>query len=149
MRHLFYLACILAVGCTSTPIVQEPEPATGEIASPAQPEDSGRVVVGQPPAPEVEISVEEPRDEAVVSDPAVAELLRQAELALQQGDATRSVSLGERAMLIDRYDPQVYLLLARTHRRLGNLALSRQYAGRGLAYTRPGSLIYLQLDALR
>ncbi len=72
-----------------------------------------------------------------------------AEQGMGAGEYNRSVALAERAMLIDRYDPEVYLLLARAHRSLGNLALSRQYAARGLAYTEPGSLIYANLQALR
>lgn len=137
---------LVIVGCATAPqpVFEETAPVasepTHEVFYPGEPEH-----VPEPPR----VVVQEPRQVESNQNPALDALIDQALQYLSEREYARAVSTAERAMSIDRYDPRVYLMLAQAHRYSGNLALSRQYAERGLAFTQPGSTIYHSLEDLR
>lgn len=148
MKGVTYLSlgfAVLLAGCaTSPPSASIPEPSSPQVVSPvlvpAEPE-----YIPEPPR----VVVQEPRVVESNQNPALDQLIDLALRYLSERDYPRAITTTERAMSIDRYDPRVYLLLAQSHRLSGNLALSRQYAERGLAISQVGSSIYLSLEALR
>ena len=145
------LVCLVS-GCASSPqqqntavsavppVQEAPAQAPEPSLYPAEPE----LVPEQP-----RVVVQEPRVVENNQNPALDSLVDQALAFLSARDYPRAINTAERAMSIDRYDPRVYLLLAQAHRLSGNLALSRQYAERGLAISQADSDTARALERLR
>jgi len=112
----------------------------GPVLEPIDPE-----YIPEPPR----VAVQEPRVVESNQNPALDALVDQALRFLSEREYARAVSTAERAMSIDRYDPRVYLLLAQAHKFSGNLALSRQYAERGLAVSQPDTDTSRALENLK
>ena len=144
------VSATLLGACVSAPPVQNSsvEPvfdpvangAESEVLIPVEPE-----VIPEPPR----VVVQEPRVVEPNRNPALDSLVDQSLSFIANGDYGRAITTAERAMSIDRYDPRVYLLLAQAHRQTGNLALSRQYAERGLAVSQADSDTSRALERLR
>ena len=132
--------------CVSTPPPNMPSRESEGAAAQSVP--VGSDVSAAPPAAPV-IQSAEPRSDLIETNPALEQLLDQAVASMARAEYDRAVSLAQRAMNVDRYDPRVFLMLARAHRSLGNLAQSREYAERGLAFTEPDTSIYRALRDLR
>ena len=139
---------LTVVGCASTaPVAPQPqesspvavEPAE-EVFYPAEPE-----YAPEPPR----VVVQEPRVVESNQNPALDSLVDQALRFMSERQYARAISTAERGMSIDRYDPRVYLLLAQAHKLSGNLALSRQYAERGLAVSQSGTDTSRALETLK
>lgn len=137
-RWLTILApAILLTGCVSTSQVpvSEPPPSNGPHRAPVEP------AVSQPdePAPAVRPAPKPPvaiRPGSANSDRtarAVAGLLSDGRDLYQQGRYEASISVAERAMRIDRYDPRVYLLLAQNYLARFQLGMAEQLARQGLS----------------
>lgn len=136
------------VGCVSTaPVSTAPQ----ESASEAEERSTEIYYPGEPSvAPEPpRVVVQEPRVVESNQNPALDALVDQSLRFISERQYARAISTAERAMSIDRYDPRVYLLLAQAHKFSGNLALSRQYAERGLAVSQPGTDTSRALQSLR
>lgn len=135
-------------GCASTaPVAPESQAPAAETSSsaqevyyPAEPE-----YVPEPPR----VVVQEPRVVESIQNPALDSLVDQALRFMSERQYSRAISTAERAMSIDRYDPRVYLLLAQAHKFSGNLALSRQYAERGLGVSQPNTDTSRALESLK
>lgn len=148
MKGVTYLSlgfAVLLAGCaTGPPSASIPEPSSPEVVSPvlvpAEPE-----YIPEPPR----VVVQEPRVVESNQNPALDQLIDLALRYLSERDYPRAITTAERAMSIDRYDPRVYLLLAQSHRLSGNLALSRQYAERGLAISQTGTETARALENLK
>lgn len=136
------------VGCASTAPVPAPPQEAGPVAVdpaeevfyPAEPE-----YAPEPPR----VVVQEPRVVESNQNPALDSLVDQALRFMSERQYARAISTAERGMSIDRYDPRVYLLLAQAHKFSGNLALSRQYAERGLAVSQSGTDTSRALETLK
>lgn len=149
-RYIYFISIAVALsgGCVSsgptTPAPQEPQPVVNgsseEVYYPPEP-----VYTEEPPR----VVVQEPREVETNQNPALDSLVDQALRFISERSYARAISTAERAMSIDRYDPRVYLLLAQAHRYSGNLALSRQYAERGLAVSQPNTDTSRALESLR
>lgn len=146
----FLCLTLTVVGCASTaPVASQPrevgsgpvavEPAD-EVFYPAEPE-----YAPEPPR----VVVQEPRVVESNQNPALDSLVDQALRFMSERQYARAISTAERGMSIDRYDPRVYLLLAQAHKFSGNLALSRQYAERGLAVSQSDTDTSRALETLK
>lgn len=142
------LVALFLGGCASTAPVnnapQEPAPIPSEPAAEVYyPDDPDAAPL--PPR----VVVQEPRIVESNQNPALDALVDQSLRFISERQYARAISTAERAMSIDRYDPRVYLLLAQAHKFSGNLALSRQYAERGLAVSQPDTDTSRALESLR
>ena len=139
---------LTVVGCASTaPVAPQSQESgavtvqpTEEIFYPAEP-----AYAPEPPR----VVVQEPRVVESNQNPALDSLVDQALRFMSERQYARAISTAERGMSIDRYDPRVYLLLAQAHKFSGNLALSRQYAERGLAVSQSDTDTSRALEALK
>ncbi len=139
------LALVLG-GCASAPPSGSRAPAGGSVViESATPEPTVPEYV--PEAPRV--VVQEPRVVESNQNPALDSLVDQSLRFISERHYSRAIATAERAMSIDRYDPRVYLLLAQAHKFSGNLALSRQYAERGLAISQPDTETSRALESLK
>ena len=148
-KKVLILICYtsLLVACAST-TPSAPLPSEDSAAAAMPP------TIVFPPEPPIaqeppRVVVQEPRVVESNQNPALDSLVDQALRQLSDRDYGRAISTAERAMSIDRYDPRVYLLLAQAHRFSGNLALSRQYAERGLAVSQPDTDTSRALEGLK
>jgi hypothetical protein len=148
MKGVTYLVLgftVLLAGCASSP-------PSASILAPSSPQVVSTVLepaepgyIPEPPR----VVVKEPRVVESNQNRALDQLVDLAVGYLSERDYPRAVTTAERAMSIDRYDPRVYLLLAQSHRLSGNLALSRQYAARGLAISQAGTATARALESLK
>lgn len=65
---------------------------------------------------------------------ALQELLGEAREQAMVGNWAGAIASAERGLRIDRRQPELYLLLARSYRALGRPDRARQFAGQGLRY---------------
>jgi hypothetical protein len=137
---LVLTGCATAPPSAPEPVVSAPSVVVGPVLEPIDPE-----YIPEPPR----VAVQEPRVVESNQNPALDALVDQALRFLSEREYARAVSTAERAMSIDRYDPRVYLLLAQAHKFSGNLALSRQYAERGLAVSQPDTDTSRALENLK
>ncbi len=148
MKGYTYLGlgfAMLLAGCATTPpAVTVPASTSPAVAAPVL-EPAEPTYIPEPPR----VVVQEPRVVESNQNPALDQLVDLALRYLSQEDYPRAITTAERAMSIDRYDPRVYLLLAQSHRLSGNLALSRQYAERGLAISQAGTETARALESLK
>lgn len=95
----------------------------------------------------------EPQEETVEwvpeRNPAVDGLIEQAGLAYQSGDYQGAIANAERGLRIDRREPALYLLLARSYMELAQPRQADEFARQGLRYTTPGTVLFDALDTLR
>jgi len=106
-------------------------------------EDIAPPVSAQPPQ-------QPPAQPAVPSgvNAAVAQLLTSGWGQLERGELRAALSSAERAQRLDRFNPEVYLLIATTHYRAAALPLANNIARQGQSYAAAGSAIAKQLEAL-
>lgn len=79
---------------------------------------------------------------------AVEGLLRRGWAQVERGDWLAALSSAERAQRLNRFEPEVYLLIATAHYRLAQLQLAANIAGQGRSYAANGSEMAARLDAL-
>lgn len=65
---------------------------------------------------------------------AVADLIAASQAEYQRGEWHGAIATAERALRIDRRQPQIYLLMAKSYRALGDTRQARQFAEQGLRY---------------
>jgi Tfp pilus assembly protein PilF len=65
---------------------------------------------------------------------AVADLVAGSQREYDRGDWQSSIAMAERALRIDRRQPDVYLLMAKSYRALGESQLALQFVNQGLRY---------------
>lgn len=117
-----------ATGVTVTPVAPTP------VIRAQRPVDSG--VSSNPSEPEISSSVPVPVSPVAVKssqNPAVVALLDTARQQTHQGDLRSAQSSLQRAQRIAPKDPEVYYVLADTHRRLGEFLQAEQVALKGVA----------------
>lgn len=95
----------------------------------------------------------EPQEESVERvperNPAVDGLIEQAGLAYQTGDFQGAIASAERGLRIDRREPALYLLLARSYLELAQPRQADEFARQGLRYTAPGTVLFDALETIR
>src|SRR5690554_5757520 len=95
----------------------------------------------------------EPQEECVERvperNPAVDGLIEQAGLAYQTGDFQGAIASAERGLRIDRREPALYLLLARSYLELAQPRQADEFARQGLRYTAPGTVLFDALETIR
>lgn len=95
----------------------------------------------------------EPQEETVEwvpeRNPAVDGLIEQAGLAYQTGDYQGAIASAERGLRIDRREPALYLLLARSYLELAQPRQADEFARQGLRYTTPGTVLFEALETIR
>lgn len=91
----------------------------------------------------------EPGAELPTRSAAVTGLLDQGVVAFQSGDYQGAIASAERGLRIDRRDPELYLLLARSYLALARPGQADEFARQGLRYSEPGSLPHRALEAVR
>jgi len=79
---------------------------------------------------------------------AVAELLTTGWQQLDDGELRAALSSAERAQRLDRFNPEIYLLIATAHYRTAALPLANNIARQGQSYAAAGSAIANRLEAL-
>lgn len=132
-RSLLLGLAVALVGCS---IYSAPQSGRAPVETRPDP----TVVTPDRPAPTVAIPpVLEPN---VVR--AYSALVAKAEAATERGDYDQALALLERAQRIDPDSAEIYLHLARTYARQGQMAQSRATASRGTLYCREES----ECDAL-
>lgn len=92
---------------------------------------------------------EEPGEWVVERNPAVDGLIEQAGLAYQTGDYQGAIASAERGLRIDRREPALYLLLARSYLELAQPRQADEFARQGLRFTTPGTVLYDALETIR
>lgn len=80
--------------------------------------------------------------------PALIRLIESAERALSEGECQQAIDIAERGQRIDRYAPELYLILAHGYRCLGQHQQAASFARLGLRYADLGSATHAQLQAL-
>ena len=101
--------------------------------------------VSPPPADESEIPVvgrnRVPLDsssppELSPASRAVSDLLIGAQREYERGDWQAAIAVAERALRVDRRQPGIYLLIAKSYRALDELEQARRFVEQGLRYAR-------------
>lgn len=125
MRYLFVgLLAVLLAGCSTLGPYPAPQP-TPPATAPEEPDDMSRE---QPSGRDIE-PVTRP---ASLSRGAVTELLEQAWQLHRFGNFQRSIAVAERALRLDRYESNVYLILAANHVATENFQLAEHLIRQGL-----------------
>lgn len=96
------------------------------------------------PEPQVETVEQVPE-----RNPAVDGLIEQAGLAYQSGDYQGAIASAERGLRIDRREPALYLLLARSYLELAQPRQADEFARQGLRYSTPGTVLFEALETMR
>lgn len=140
------LGVLLLAGCATTPPASVPAPvetSNTNAPKPVVPDD-----VRLPNIEEESPVVQAPRIEAKKaevlrekSQDAVSQLLLSAKKAQSLGNHRQAIAIAERALRINRYHPEAYLILARSHTTLGSRNLAVQFARRGLQYADKDDMI--------
>lgn len=128
-------ACAPLVPGPGAPVDERP----GEVPAP-------RPVEPEAPAERPSPSVR-PAPPPVAAD-AVAALVGEARRATAEGRHEAAVALAERAQRLDPRAAEPYLVLAEAHRGLGNAALARQLALKGVALSSAGTRVRADLESL-
>ncbi len=125
-------ALLLLAGCSSV----GPRAPIEEISTPP--------VSAQPPESTAPSSQQPPSGVSA----AVAELLSSGWQQLDGGEWRAALSSAERAQRLDRFNPEIYLLIATAHYRAAALPLANNIARQGRSYAAAGSAIANRLEAL-
>lgn len=82
-----------------------------------------------PPAPTNEVPPPSRGNQAVY------DLINNSQAAFDKGDWQGAIAMAERALRIDRRNPAIYLIIAKSYRALGENAQALQFVEQGLRYT--------------
>ncbi len=154
--NIFKLPLLLTIalastGCVST-YVGPPPASQSPSATPrsAPVEEIGKVEPTAPvtTAPEPTVQIRPGSDQSYRSSRAIDGLLSDGWKLFEQQRYDASVSVAERALRIDRRNPEVYLLLARSYLLQSQPALAKQFARQGLAFANSSEPVYRQLQEL-
>src|SRR5690625_3439472 len=91
----------------------------------------------------------EPGEWVAARNPAVGGLIAHAGLADHTGELQGATASAERGLRIDRREPAVYLLLARSYLELAQPRRADEFARQGLRFTTPGTVLYDALETIR
>ena len=128
---------------SAPPIVQR-EPVPAPPTAEPEPVTAPERVAGSAPIVAQSASRGEPD-----GNPAIDSLLSSGNQSYTAGNYDAAIATAERALRIDRLDPRVYLLLARSYWAKGAYPQANQSARQGLQYSEEGSLIREQLERFR
>ena len=129
----YLLIAAIIIGCSSaTGPVNIRDVATPPIATTA---DGEQVAVVQPVIPEVK----------VLRVPLVEKLIDQSNQSLDNDRFDQAIDLAEQGLRVDRKEPRLYLVLAKTYTAKGNRQQANYFAQQGLRYVGKRQAIYKQL----
>lgn len=124
MKYNYFLFATALLICGCAPL----DPYYAPTAGSAPIDESGQA---QPREP-----IQPTERSAAVSTTAVRELLVQAKNLHMAGSYQRSLAVAERALRLDRHEPDIYLLLAANYVALEDYSQATQLIGQGLSLTR-------------
>ena len=133
--NLFFclLISMVFIGCSSsTGPVDIRDMATPPEATTT---DGEQVAMVQPVRPEIKAS----------QVPLVERLIDQSNQSLANNNFDQAINLAEKGLRIDRKEPRLYLVLAKTYTAKGNRQQAIYFAQQGLLYTGKRQAIYKQL----
>jgi len=84
---------------------------------------------GLPPAPTSEVPAPSRGNQAVY------DLIRNSQQAYDRGEWESAIAMAERALRIDRRNPEIYLIIAKSYRAMGENPQALEFVEQGLRYT--------------
>ena len=125
---LVFIGCSSSTGPASVRELSSP-PAVTTI-------DGEQVALAQPVVPEV----------TVLRVPLVEKLIDQSNQSLHSNRFDQAINLAERGLRIDRKEPRLYLVLAKTYSAKGDRQQASYFAEQGLRYVGKKQAIYRELE---
>ncbi len=137
------LAGVLAlVGCAGSPYVTDRERESVPVEERIEPERQERTVIERP---EPEPAPREPERRA---PSAVDTLLQTAQRQHDAGQYEAAIATAERALRMERSNPEIYLLIGNSYLALLQNEVAGQFARQGLSFAGAGSRVAQQLQLL-
>lgn len=127
------------INSTQTEIHSEPAESSSEPSTTFNPTDTG---------------ANKPRTStaSVIAKPAngaLASLVNQAQTQLSSGNYQAAIATSERGLRIDRRTPELYLVLAKSYLKLGQVDQAAEFANQGLRFSVSGSPDAAALEDIR
>ncbi|WIO74063.1 hypothetical protein QP938_12270 [Porticoccaceae bacterium LTM1] len=141
-----------AVGCTTLPPSSQPvtyPPSNGPYRAPVEEAGSSapqqQAPVVEPDSSASPVAIVPGQADSNKTERAVNGLLEKGWSLYSQQSYDASISVAERALRIDRYQADIYLLLAHNYLAMSQLSRAEQFARQGLTVTDKKSDSYSQL----